>query len=180
MYPILIRGRKRKTFPLLLIAMAIAYNCANGYVNGYHLFISRHVYPTEWITDPRFIIGIVLFVTGLVMHIHSDAILRKLRSSASLNVRRRSGDGSSREPPESGVYRIPYGGMFRFVSSPNYPGEIIEWCGFALATWSTAGLSFAVFTIANLLPRAISNHRWYLKTFADYPRNRQALIPFIL
>jgi len=58
------------------------------------------------------------------------------------------------------VYKIPEGGMFNLVSSPNYLGEILEWTGWAIATWSLAGLSFALWTFANLAPRALANHRW--------------------
>jgi protein-S-isoprenylcysteine O-methyltransferase Ste14 len=74
---------------------------------------------------------------------------------------------------------IPRGGLFRWVSAPNYLGEMMEWVGFAIATWSLAGAAFAVWTIANLLPRAVSNHRWYRSKFADYPPERRALIPWI-
>ena len=66
------------------------------------------------------------------------------------------------------------------MSCPNYLGEIVEWCGWALATWSPAGLAFAVYTAANLAPRAVSNHHWYLSHFPDYPRERRALIPFVV
>jgi hypothetical protein len=59
-------------------------------------------------------------------------------------------------------------------------GEIIEWCGWALATWTFAGAAFAFFTIANLLPRALSHHRWYREKFPDYPRERKAIIPGVL
>lgn len=74
---------------------------------------------------------------------------------------------------------IPSGGLYRFVSCPNYLGEIIEWSGWALATWSLGGLSFAVWTAANLLPRAISHHKWYRSRFPDYPPKRLAILPFI-
>jgi len=37
---------------------------------------------------------------------------------------------------------------------------------------------FAVFF--NLVPRAIDHHKWYKKEFADYPKERKAVIPFIL
>jgi 3-oxo-5-alpha-steroid 4-dehydrogenase 1 len=66
------------------------------------------------------------------------------------------------------------------VSSPNYLGEIIEWTGWAIATWSLAGFSFALYTFANLAPRAFANHRWYRETFDDYPPDRKALIPGVL
>ena len=37
----------------------------------------------------------------------------------------------------------------------------------------------AVFTFANLAPRAWSHHKWYRKKFPDYPKQRRAVIPFI-
>lgn len=160
-YPRLLRGSGSKYMPIVLVLMAILYNVGNGYVNGYNLFV-RRVYDASWLADPRFIAGMAVFACGMVMHIGSDRTLQKLR------------------PAGTREYGVPHGGMFRFVSSPNYLGEIIQWGGFALATWSVAGLSFAVFTVANLLPRALSNHRWYQETFPDYPRERRAIIPFLL
>ena len=90
---------------------------------------------------------------------HSDNILLSLRKQG------RTG------------YAIPDCGAFRYVSCPNYLGEILEWTGWAIATWSLGGLAFCVFTIANLVPRAFSNHRWYRDQFPDYPPGRRALIP---
>ena len=80
----------------------------------------------------------------------------------------------------SAGYKIPQGGMYRWITSPNYFGEIVEWVGWAIMTWSLPGLAFALYTTANLAPRAISNHRWYRRTFPDYPRERRALVPFLL
>ena len=81
-----------------------------------------------------------------------------------------------RKPDESG-YRIPYGGLYRWISCPNYFGEIITWVGWAVATWSLPGLAFAVWTIANLAPRARAHHIWYREHFSDYPTERKALMP---
>jgi hypothetical protein len=66
------------------------------------------------------------------------------------------------------------------VSAPNYLGEIVEWSGWALATWSLAGLAFALYTTANLAPRALANHRWYRQQFPGYPPERRALLPHLL
>ena len=77
-------------------------------------------------------------------------------------------------------YKIPRGGLYERVSCPNYLGELLEWTGWAIATWSLAGLSFAVYTAANLVPRAVAHHRWYRETFPDYPPARRAVIPFVL
>ena len=83
-----------------------------------------------------------------------------------------------RAPGEDG-YRIPRGGLYGLVSCPNYLGEIVQWGGWALLVWNPGGLAFFVWTVANLAPRALSNHRWYRKNLPDYPENRRALIPFL-
>ena len=50
----------------------------------------------------------------------------------------------------------------------------------AVASWSSAGFGFFVFTCGNLITRAIQNHRWYKDKFKSYPKNRKAIFPFIL
>jgi 3-oxo-5-alpha-steroid 4-dehydrogenase 1 len=103
-----------------------------------------------------------LFVIGLVINFQSDLILIKLR-----------------QPGETG-YKLPTGGFFRWLSCSNYFGELLEWTGWALATWSLPGLAFAVWGAANLVPRAVSHHRWYQEKFPNYPRERRALLPGVL
>ena len=154
-------SRTAQRMPLSIIAMAIGFNCVNAYVNA--RWISHFgEYPDAWLASAAFIPGVALFFTGWGIHRHADQVLRRLRGDS-----------------ESG-YGIPQGGLYRFVSCPNYLGEMLQWLGWAILTWSAAGLAFAVFTIANLLPRAIANHRWYRKEFADYPVKRKALVPFLL
>ena len=75
---------------------------------------------------------------------------------------------------------IPRGGLFRYLTCPNYFGEMVEWLGWACLTWSLAGLSFFVFTTANLLPRGLTHHRWYREQFPDYPPERRAVLPWVL
>ena len=77
-------------------------------------------------------------------------------------------------------YKIPYGGFFKYVSCPNYFGEILEWLGFAILTWSFSGLAFMLWTCFNLIPRAIRHHKWYKKKFKEYPKNRKSIIPFLV
>ena len=81
-----------------------------------------------------------------------------------------------RKPGETG-YKVSNAWLYRWVSCPNYLGEIMQWVGWAVATWSLAGLAFAVWTAANLIPRARANHAWYQNTFIDYPAERKALLP---
>ncbi|WP_271178314.1 DUF1295 domain-containing protein [Leifsonia poae] len=158
-YPFLMRGGGR--MPVSVMAMAMLFNLLNTWINA--RWISEYgSYATSWLADPRFLVGVLVFLAGFALNIGSDRILRRLRR------------------PGSSGYSIPQGGGFRYVSSPNYLGEMIEWIGWAVATWSPAGLAFALYTVANLAPRAVSNHRWYRQTFDDYPPERRALIPFIV
>lgn len=159
-YPFQLRDRNKK-MPIVVMGMAIVFNLGNGYTNGRYLFhfAGAGHYPAEWLLDPRFVLGTLLFASGFAINRWADRVLQHIR-----------------HPGETG-YRIPQAGLYQYISCPNYFGEIVEWLGFALATWSVTGLAFAVWTIANLVPRAWSHHRWYHYTFADYPTGRKALIP---
>ena len=159
-YPLRMRARE-KQMPVLIMLLAVVFNIINGYLNGRYLFAFAPDYPLSWIKDSRFITGFLLFIAGFAINLHSDDMLRSLRASG-----------------ESG-YKMPHRGLFEYVSSANYFGEIIEWCGWALATWSLPGLAFALFTIANLAPRAGWHHEWYRREFPEYPPKRKALIPFL-
>ena len=150
-----------RTMPLNILVMSLMFNSVNGYVNGHAIFELHPGYGYAWLASWQFIAGISIFATGMVLNIASDNALMRLRDE--------HGPG----------YHIPRVGMFRYISCPNYLGEILQWVGWAIATWSLAGLSFAVWTIANLAPRARSHHAWYHETFEDYPEERKALIPFI-
>ena len=77
-------------------------------------------------------------------------------------------------------YKIPNGFMYKYISCPNYFGEIIEWIGFFLMTLSIPAWIFVFCTMCNLIPRAISTRNWYLSNFSEYPKNRRAIIPFII
>ena len=160
-YPLLLPSGRRKSMPLAVMLMAVLYNIGNGFVNGYGLFhLESAVFSDPGAT--RVVIGVVIFAIGAATHVGSDAHLRELR---------RAGEGE---------YSIPVRGLFRLVSCPNYLGEIVQWTGFAVAAGTLPALSFAVFTTANLLPRALATHRWYRETFVEYPRSRKALVPWIV
>jgi len=160
-YPFLSRVPGRPV-PISVIGLGFVFNSTNGAIQGAFLFLSTPPHTTGWFTDGRFGLGLALFLVGFIIHFRSDATLRRLRWS--------KGSG----------YRIPHGFLFRWVSAPNYLGEMLQWVGWAALTWSLAGASFAVWTVANLLPRALTNHRWYHAQFQDYPEKRKAVIPFVL
>jgi len=158
-YPFRMKNSDRP-MALTVILMGMLFNSVNGLLNGRYLNLFAFRYAPGWLLDIRFITGVVLFFFGMAINLHSDGILRSLRAESE--------------------YRIPHGGAFQLVSCGNYLGELIEWIGWAFLTWSLAGLTFTVWTAANLVPRALAHHRWYQSKFPDYPQKRKAIIPYIL
>lgn len=159
-FPFRLRGERRQT-TWFVVALAIVFNAANTYFIARPIFTLEPGLPPDWFSDPRFLLGTLLFWLGFAVNKHSDHLLIHLRTAG-----------------EAG-YRIPRGGLFELVSSPNYLGEMIQWGGFALMCWNLGALSFLVWTVANLAPRAVAVHRWYRTEFPDYPSERKALLPFI-
>jgi 3-oxo-5-alpha-steroid 4-dehydrogenase 1 len=158
-YPFGLRD-KWKPMPAVVSLMGGIFNLANAYLNGRYLFdLSGDRYQVDWLTSPQFMIGSALFIVGFIINRQADATLHSLR---------REGETD---------YKILYGGMYRYISCPNYFGEIVEWTGWGIATLSLPGLAFALWTFANLAPRARAHHKWYHKHFREYPEERKALIP---
>ena len=148
--------------PLTVTASGWCFNVMNGFLQSVYLFHLGPARELSWLTDVRFLAGLTLFVCGLAIHVRADSVLRSLR--------RVHGPG----------YHVPHGGLFRWISCPNYFGELVEWFGWAVLTWSWPGLVFFLWSAANLVPRAAATHRWYRHTFADYPPQRKAVVPFVL
>lgn len=159
-FPAFLRTKGKK-MPLAIALSAMGFNLMNGFGLGYY-WGSFAEYSADWLWDWRFLGGISLFFVGMAMNMWSDYYLIGLRKEG-----------------ETG-YKIPQGGLFQYVSCPNHLGEIIEWAGFALMTWSLPGLTFWIWTMSNLIPRTLAHHKWYKEKFADYPENRKAVFPFLL
>ena len=139
-YPFRLSKGSRPMAALIPLFGAL-FNSINGYINGYEVFLSEEAavkYTVDWLLTPNFLIGVGLFIAGWVINHHSDAVLRSLR-----------------KPGETG-YKIPNRGLHKWVASPNYFGEFMEWLGWAVLTGSWAGLAFAVFTFATSTPKAFS------------------------
>ena len=161
-FPLLIRGNSK--MPVGIVLMGAVFNTLNALMQGGWIFyISPADYYDDWFTRPYIYIGGAIFIFGMVINLHSDAIIRHLR-----------------KPGDTRHY-IPRGGMFRYVSSANYFGEFLEWTGFAIASWSWAGAVFAWWTFANLAPRAASLRRRYEQMFGEEftKLHRKRMIPFI-
>ncbi|MCB1614616.1 MAG: DUF1295 domain-containing protein [Pseudomonadales bacterium] len=151
-----------KTMPISMMLSSMTFYIINGYLIGYYFGTLRE-YPIEWLWDPRFFIGTVVFFFGFYINVSSDNILINLRG-----------------PGETG-YKIPRGGFYKYVSCPNYFGEIVEWCGFALMSWSLMGSVYALWVALPLIAQGMGAHKWYLEKFPDeYPKERKAVIPGLI
>ncbi|XP_005112214.1 steroid 5-alpha-reductase DET2 isoform X2 [Aplysia californica] len=132
----------------------------------YQWLIANHIgvagYDSSYPYDPRFLLGILLYVIGFVINRWADWKLRSLREIKGCNG-----------------YYIPYGGLFDLIACPNYFGELVQWIGWTLATWSLSGVVWTLFCAATFFARSRHNLQWYRDQFQHYPPNRKALIPFI-
>ena len=147
--------------PISIAASAFFFNIVNVNIQAIGIFYFTE-FAQNWINSPVFYSGISIFLIGMYINIRSDYLI--------LSLRKVKGPG----------YHMPNKFMHRYISAPNYFGEIIEWIGWAILTWSISGLVFAIWTIANLFPRALAHHKWYQEKFSDYPKNRKAIIPGII
>ncbi len=152
----------RKQIPFLVVFLAIFFNSVNGFFNGYYFAEINPNYDLSWLYDIRFITGSLMFISGMILNLISDRDLIKLRKIGEIG------------------YKIPETRVFKYISCPNHAGEMLEWTGFAVLTWSLPAAAFAIWTISNVLPRSLAHHRWYHSHFKNYPQARKAVIPFVL
>lgn len=163
-FPLRMNGRSR--MPVSIVLMSVTFNLINGYIQGYWLFRlapQRAYYDSSWILSPAFMAGTVVFLAGMYINRSSDEIVRNLR-----------------QPGDTRHY-LPKGGLYNYVTSANYFGEIVEWLGWAILTWSGAGLVFFWFTCANLIPRSNSIYHKYQEEFPDqFDKTRlKRILPYI-
>ena len=161
-FPFLMKGKSK--MPLSIMLMGVTFNLINGYLLGESIFhhAPQGGYTREWLSSPQFIIGTIVFFSGMFINMHSDHVIRNLR-----------------KPGETRHY-LPSKGMYRYVTSGNYFGELTEWIGFAILTNSVAAWVFVIWTFANLGPRAYSIRRKYRQEFGkEAVGKRKCLIPFI-
>jgi protein-S-isoprenylcysteine O-methyltransferase Ste14 len=150
---------KNKKMPLLIVLSAVFFNGVNGFLNGYFFG-----YMQPELLDPtsiHVVLGVLVFFTGMAVNRWADRSLIALRE-------------------KQHGYQVPKGGLFEYISCPNHFGEIMEWFGFAIIAWNLPAFTFAIWTFCNLSPRSLNHHEWYKDKFDDYPKNRKAVVPYIL
>lgn len=162
-FPLLMKGRSR--MPIAIMAMGIVFNVLNGVMQAGGLFWfppESYAEGTAYLLRPHAIAGLLLFIIGMGINLHSDHVIRHLR-----------------KPGDTRHY-LPAKGMYRYVTSANYFGELVEWTGFAVLTASPAAWVFVWWTAANLVPRANAIHKHYCEEFGkEAVGRRKRIIPYI-
>lgn len=161
-FPFLMKGKSR--MPVSIMLMGVVFNLLNGYIQGEWLFFlaPEDLYSSDYLCRINFWIGILVFFLGMGINWHSDYVIRHLR-----------------KPGDTRHY-LPEKGLYHWVTSGNYFGELLEWTGFALATSSPAAWVFVWWTFANLAPRAYAIRQKYREEFGvEAVGKRKCLIPYI-
>lgn len=166
--PMLMRVQpgSQPSFNINVVVIGWVVLVLHGYLNGAFVGgLAPHLHGADWFSDPRFVIGLIVYACGFTLNVWSDKILRDLRPK--------------QPDPNAPRYVIPTKGPFKYVTCPHYLGELTSFLGFSIMTWGLGGVYILAVSAANLVPRARVTHRWYHRTFPDYPKDRKAIIPFI-
>lgn len=134
---------------------------SNGFVEG-------TVADFSWnrITPIRLLAACIFLVCSYTQ-LHACFILRNLRSD---------------ENGKTSIhgYKIPHGGLFDYVSGALQTTEIIMYSMLSVILWESHTYHFiTLWVFVNQVECAFLTHWWYQTTFASYPKNRKALIPYI-
>lgn len=161
-FPWLMTGRSR--MPVAIMLMGILFNVLNGILQGGGLYwfpSAAYGEGATYLLRWNAVLGILLFVVGMAINLNSDHVIRHLR-----------------QPGDTRHY-LPSRGLYRYVTSANYFGELVEWTGFALAAGTLVAWVFPIWTAANLVPRAHAIHKRYRAEFGSAVGARKRIFPFI-
>ena len=161
-FPLMMKGQSQ--MPVAIMLMGVIFNVINGLLIGTSLFTlppSAYNDGAAYLTHPTAIAGIAIFFSGMGINLHSDHVIRHLRK------------------PGDNRHYLPQKGFYRYVTSANYFGELVEWTGFARLCSTPAAWLFVVWTAANLVPRAAAIHKRYRDEFGDAVGSRKRILPFV-
>ncbi|KAF7287766.1 hypothetical protein GWI33_003400 [Rhynchophorus ferrugineus] len=143
-------------------------NC--GYYWGFTLYVAYHVNHPLFTPPPLYMqaLGLILFVISELGNFSIHILLRNLRPKGT-KVRKIP-------QPDSN----PLTKLFDYVSCPNYTYEFGAWLGFTILTSCIPAGLFALAGFYQMAVWALGKHKNYKKEFSNYPKNRKAILPFIL
>lgn len=145
-------------------------NCS--YYWGFALYVGYYInhplYTPPLFKDAQVYAGLLAFLFSELGNFSVHIALRNLR------------------PPGTNERKIPkptsnpFTWLFNYVSCPNYTYEIAAWLSFSVMTQALPALLFTASGGGQMILWALGKHRNYRKEFANYPRQRKAIIPFVI
>ncbi|OQR75727.1 trans-2 [Tropilaelaps mercedesae] len=153
------------TMPILNLFKNCSYYWGFGLYIAYYI---NHPLYTPPASTTQIYAALAVFTLAEVGNLSIHVALRNLR------------------PAGSKERRIPYPTanpftqLFRLVSCPNYTYEVLSWIAFTAMTNTLPAGLFTAAGFYQMTVWALSKHRNYKKEFKDYPKNRKAIVPFII
>mmetsp|Transcript_87617 Transcript_87617/g.246108 ORF Transcript_87617/g.246108 Transcript_87617/m.246108 type:complete len:285 (-) Transcript_87617:97-951(-) len=166
LYPYLLRVHPgaSNSFSVLPAIGGWMVTATHGYLNAKWLAEHGKHLKRSWLRHPFFAVGVVVYLSGFVALVYHDSVMRELRPC-----------------PGGARYCIPRGGLFEYATQAVYFCELWAWLGFFLMSRGPNGAFIFLVSLANLVPRAVTSHEWYVKRFGDEyaALNRRYLVPFV-
>jgi len=127
-----------------------------------YFFLKPSYKPAVWVDETVSIILAGFFIFFEILNLITHVVLRNLRQ---VGTNQRG---------------IPQGWGFGFVSCANYFWETLSWFTFAVFVQNWGAYLFLIMGFVQMLIWAQEKHKRYLREFPDYPKDRKAMIPFII
>lgn len=132
-----------------------------GTLVGYFLLHPKYTEPSYIPMDVKYIL-IAAFAFFQLMNLLCHNELKNLRK------------------PGTTERGIPKGYGFGLVSCANYFWETLVWGSYSVLTGCATSYLFLAFSFYQMTEWALKKHNRYKKEFKDYPKNRTAIVPFVL
>lgn len=162
-YPMLFKSRS--AMPLGIVAMGIAFNLLNACMQGGWIFYvaPEGYYTNEWLLSPQ------------------SSPERPSSSPAWRSTSIRTGSSAACANRATRPTTCLGAECSATLRRPTTSARSSNGPGFAILTWSASGAVFALWTFANLVPRADAIYKRYAELFGDELRKerRKRVIPFI-
>lgn len=154
------------TMPIANLFKNCSYYWLFGLYIGY--YVNHPLYTPPALGPLQVYGGLAAFLFAELGNLSIHIALRNLRPP---------GTKERRIPVPTGN---PFTMLFDLVSCPNYTYEVMAWASF---TFMTQCLPAGLFTLAGLYQMtvwALGKHRQYKAEFPNYPRQRKAILPFVI
>lgn len=154
------------TMPIRNLFKNCSYYWAFAFFISY--YVNHPLYTPASFGKLQMYFGLIGFILSEIGNFSIHIALRNLRPPG------------SRERKIPRPTSNPFTCLFDFLSCPNYFYEVLSWVFFSIMTQCLAALLFTLAGFYQMAVWALQKHKNYKKDFPDYPRQRKAIVPFLL